>query len=127
MSYQSLTLIGNVGNVQPLRELDGDRKVLNFSLAVNERYGDNETTTWFRCAVWNRMAEALAPYIVTGKQLHISGSLVPDENGSPRVYEANDGSHRASYEVRVRDLTLLGRKGDGEGSAPAQDAGDIPF
>lgn len=113
----NLTIAGNVGNVRGPNDV-GDKRVLNFSIAVNE---GRDRTTWFDCALWGDRADKLAPYITKGKMLAVTGSVSGD------VYEG-----KPQLKVFVRDLTLP-PKGQGAEQAPSQPAQDsfddseVPF
>jgi single-stranded DNA-binding protein len=48
MSYQNTLIIGNVGGEVTLRTTTTGKQVANFSVAVNERFGDQEQTSWFQ-------------------------------------------------------------------------------
>ena len=113
---QELTLVGNLGNDQELREFNGT-KVTNLSVADNRRFErttaegpvqENEVI-WFDVAVWGAQAEACVKYLKAGRQVLIQGSLIPDESGNPKVFERNDGSPGSKFEVRARRVQFLGR------------------
>lgn len=86
-----VAIAGNVGSVRGPNDV-GDKRVLNFSIAVNE---GRDRTTWFDCALWGDRADKLAPYITKGKMLAVTGSVSGD------VYEG-----KPQLKVFVRDLTL---------------------
>ena len=48
MSFQNTTIVGNVGWVGEKRFTPTGKEVINFNVAVNERYGESERTTWFK-------------------------------------------------------------------------------
>lgn len=130
---QLLTIAGNVGNVQPLREAGSD-KVLNFSIAVDngkDKNGEKRDPLWVRCSLWGKRAESLAPYIAKGSKLTVSG------RPGVSVYEG-----KGSLELTVSELTLMSSKSDSERSGgggssdgyqepvkskPDYDDDDVPF
>jgi single-strand DNA-binding protein len=65
----------------------------------------------------------------------VEGRLVPDkETGGPRVYQKNDGTSGAAFEISASTVRFLSAKGEVEGEATAgetaphgEDTGDIPF
>lgn len=104
---QQLTIAGNVGNVQPVREVGSD-KVLNFSIAVDngkDKNGEKRDPLWVRCSLWGKRAESLAPYIAKGSKLAVSG------RPGVSVYEG-----KGSLELTVSELTFMSSKSDGERS-----------
>lgn len=92
------TFAGNVGRAD-LRSTPSGQMVLNFSVAVRTGWGDKEKTLWVACALWGERAEKLAPYVVKGTRLTVSGDV------DVRQYEAKDGM-RAELTCNVQRLTL---------------------
>lgn len=101
---------GNLGRDCEQRYTPNGDAVVSFAVAVKSGFGDKETTTWARCAMFGKRGEAVAPYLLKGQQVGVVGEV------SMREYE-KDGQKRQSLEVRVNDLTLLGGKQGGD-SAP---------
>ena len=78
--------------------------VAAFSCAVDSGYGDKKKTTWTNCSYFGKRGEAVAPYLLKGTQVAISGEV------TNREYTDKDGNKRTSLDVRVNDITLLGSK-----------------
>lgn len=79
-----ITLIGNAGHDVELRFTSTGRQVANFSVAVNERWTDNEgqqqeRTTWVRIVCWMARAEFASKYVTKGKRMLIRGKLTGAE------------------------------------------------
>mgnify|MGYP001176831431 FL=1 len=111
------SFVGNLGKDAETRYLQSGDPVVSFSVGVNAGYGDKATTTWARCSMFGKRGEAVAPYLVKGQQVAISGEA------SLREYTDKQGQSRASLEVRVNDLTLVGKKPEGQQAAqPRQQA-----
>jgi single-strand DNA-binding protein len=87
--------------------------IVSFAVAVKSGFGDNETTTWARCAMFGKRGTAVSAFIVKGQLVGVSGEL------SAREWSDKEGQKRTSIEVRVNDLTLLGKR---DGQAPQQSA-----
>lgn len=118
-----------------LRYLPTGDAVVSFPVAVKAGYGDKASTTWARCSMFGKRGESVAPYLVKGQLVGIVGEM------SVRGWKDKEGNTRTSIEVRVGDLTLLGRKDAADEpqqapQAPKQDAqgsgfddfdSDIPF
>ncbi len=64
--------------------------------------GRDKPAIWWRCSIFGKRAEALAPYLKKGQQVTIVGSV------SEREYTDKDGAKRTSMDVRVNDLALQG-------------------
>lgn len=87
----------------------GDTTVTKFSVANNSGYGDKKKTHWIDCDLWGSRGEKLSMYLTKGQSVLVYGEL--DLN----VYQAKDGSTKASFKCRVTDLELIGSKKDHEG------------
>lgn len=73
-----LSIIGNVGGDATLGTLPSGTPVADFSVAVNETFKDRNQqeqsrTTWVKCSIYGKRAEALAPYITKGIAVFVSG------------------------------------------------------
>jgi len=126
-----LILIGYLGKDAELRYTPDGRQICQFSVAASRKWKSKEgevktRTNWYRCQLWGRRGEALLPYLEKGIRVSIIGRLNGDEHGGPRVWQAEDGSARASFEVVVEDLELLGG-GSSHGAAPKAAAGENDF
>lgn len=107
-----MQVIGNLGKDCVVNTVNG-KNVINFTVAHTEKYRDSqgnnqEKTTWVDCAYWTDRT-AIAPYLQKGQQVFVEGS--PEV----RSFTRNDGTSGASLSLRVREVQLLGRKGDNVG------------
>ena len=104
-----MQVIGNLGKDCVVNTVNG-KNVINFTVAHTEKYKDSqgnnqEKTTWVDCAYWTDRT-AIAPYLQKGQQVFVEGA--PEV----RSYTRNDGTAGASLSLRVREVQLLGRKGE---------------
>jgi len=104
-----MQVIGRLGKDCTVNTVNG-KNVINFSVAHSEKYKDNqgnmqEKTIWVECAYWTDRT-AISPYLMKGTQVFVEGS--PDV----RTYQKNDGTTAATLSLRVREVQLLGNKGD---------------
>lgn len=97
------TVAGNVGKDAVLRHTPQGDPVLNFSVGVTERKGQENVTLWVDCSLWGKRAESLEQYISKGSKVTVSGQA------GVRVHEG-----KAYMTMRVSDVTLQGSKQDGE-------------
>jgi single-strand DNA-binding protein len=141
--YQKIIVVGNLGGDPEMRYLPDGTAVTNFSVATNRRWTDQRTgqpvdeTTWFRVSVFGRQAESANQYLSKGRQVLVEGRLQPDaQTGGPRLWTGQDGTVRASYEIRALTVQFLGGRdqvgdmGGGDsfgGGAPVEEEDDIPF
>ena len=108
MSYQNVTIVGNVGRDAEIKYTQQGIAVLKFSVAVNKTIGRGDdrkqTTTWFNVTLWRERAEALVPYIKAGMQVLVTGEV----QVSP--YIDKNGKAAASLELTADDVKLLTSK-----------------
>ncbi len=123
MSFNKITLVGNLGRDPELRYTPQGTPVCSFSLATNERRKDrttgenNDITTWFRVALWGRQAETASQYLTRGRPVYIEGRLRVEE------WTDRDGKARHTLEVNATDMQFIGGgRADEAGSAPAKAA-----
>ena len=101
-------LIGNVGNDPEIKTFDGGKKVVNFTLATNESYKNEngekvEQTEWHKISAWGKTADIIEKYVTKGKEIAIEGKL------THRSYEDKNGEKRFITEVVANDILLLGK------------------
>ena len=104
----TIILVGRITKDAEMRFTNDGKQVSNFDLAVDDGFGDNKQTIWFKCSVWGKRAESLTQYLTKGLSVTVSGRLSHNE-GNPRTWESKDGT-RASFEVFVNDIALQGGK-----------------
>jgi single-strand DNA-binding protein len=143
--YQTIIIVGNVGRDPEMRYTPGGQAVTSFSVATNRQYTNNngetvKETIWFRVSAWGKTGEVCNQYLKKGSKVLVEGRLTADPaTGGPRVWTAQDGSTRASFEVSAQTVRFLSSRSDAaepgmggapatdEVMAPAGDEGDIPF
>ena len=103
----SITIAGQLGRDIELRYTPAGKAVGNFSVADSQ--GRDKPTIWWNCQIWDKRAEALAPYLLKGQSVTVTGVV------TEREYE-KDGQKRKAMEIRVSDVALQGGKPE---SAPA--------
>jgi single-strand DNA-binding protein len=104
MSYCKLIIQGNVGNQPEWRFTSDGKEVANFSIAVSEKRGQTESTTWFRCAAFGKTAEVVNKYVEKGSNVLVDGRI------ASRKFTDKNGTERESWNVTVDHLQLLGSK-----------------
>jgi single-strand DNA-binding protein len=148
--HLKLTVIGHLGGDPDMRYFPDGTAVTSFSLATTRKWTTDsgqkmEETTWLRCSVRGKRAEAANQYLTKGSKIFVEGRLKPDPNtGGPRLWQRQDGTVAASYEMVVESFVFLGssegRQGGhaavpqedgysdaGMGQGGAIDEDDIPF
>jgi single-strand DNA-binding protein len=125
---KNLTIAGNIGKSAELRSTGNGEKVAGFSVAVDDGFGDKKRTLWFDVSIWGKRSETLAPMLVKGTKVCVSGDLSTREH---------DG--KTYLTLRANEVTLQSPRAgsdDGVGNArePARQASqrdnlndEVPF
>lgn len=132
--YHTIIIAGNVGKDPEMRYTPSGQAVTSFSVATNRQYKtkDGESvkeTVWFRVTTWGKQAEVCHQYIKKGMKVLVEGILTADKaTGGPRVYQKQDGTSAASFEVNASTVRFLSSV-DGKDTAPAhaEAEDDLPF
>ncbi|AJD92306.1 single-strand DNA-binding protein SSB [Jeotgalibacillus malaysiensis] len=102
-----VTLVGRLTKDPELKEIAGNRQVLNITLAVNRPFknqaGEFEAD-FIRCTIWNRNAQNTSAYCEKGSLVGIVGSI------QSRSYEREDGIRQYTTEVYVETVRFMDRK-----------------
>lgn len=114
-SFNQITLIGNVGNLE-VKTFTNGGKIVEASLATTKRWKDrngdpHEETQWHRLIIGGPLADTAERYVSKGDPLMVQGEM------TYRQWETREGEKRTSPEVRVQTLQLLARKE--QAAAPA--------
>lgn len=116
MTLNRFSFIGRLGKDAEVRQLDGGKAVIKFSVAVTEKWKDREgnkkeKTDWIECEIWDNSGKAnLAQYIRKGSEIYVEGKPYA------RAWAKEDGTLIAVQCVRVTDVQLLS-SGKGQNSA----------
>lgn len=118
MSFQKVTAIGNLGRDPELRYTPQGKAVCNFSIAVNQKKKNKDgeyedVTLWFRCTLWDKLAETASKYLAKGDQVYVEGALHVDN------WVDRDGNNRWTLELTCNQMTFLKNDRSGQ-QAPSQ-------
>lgn len=111
---QKIQVIGRIGKDAEVKDF-GNSQVINFSVAVSEKYTNKQTgeittnTTWFECAKWGNNT-SIAQYIKKGGQIFVEGKI------NNRAWVDQSGTPQVTNGINVFEIELLGSKDDN--SAP---------
>ena len=105
--------LARLGRDCELRSTQDGTPVASLSLAMDYRAGREKATQWVDGALWGKMAETLAQYLVKGKLVCVTLDDVHIVE-----YEKRDGTAGTKLVGRVSKLELAGGREDGERTAP---------
>ena len=122
LGLNNVQIIGNLGSAPDMKYVNNDDHVVNFSVAVNERWknrnGDpQERTTWLRIVAFNGLGSACVEFLKRGDPVYVEGRL------QIREYEDKDHNPRTSVEIvasRVRFLSGPVNSGDEKHPTPGR-------
>ena len=141
--YHTLIIVGNLGKDPEMRYTPSGQAVTSFPVASNRKYTSSNgeqvnETIWFRISAWGKQAEICNQYLKKGSKVLVEGRLTPDKTtGGPRIWQKQDGTSGASFEVNAQTVRFLSTRAEADAGGPAaSDAGematapaedDIPF
>ena len=106
---QTIIIAGKIGRDAELRNTQGGDSVCSFSVAVDQRDGRDKSTNWWRVSLWGKRGEALAPYLLKGTSVTVTGDFaLGDYEGKPQL------------NIRANGSALQGSRGDGSLGAPSE-------
>ena len=121
MFYKCI-IAGHLGRDPEMRYLPDGTAVTNFSIAVNDGWGENKKTIWFRVSAWRKQAETVNEFLAKGSKVLIEGRIRADDNGNPRLWNRQDGSVASSFELSATNVTFLNSKSENEALNSESDA-----
>jgi len=106
LGLNNVQIIGNLGGTPEMKYLNNSDHVVNFSVAVNERWKNRRipgSTTWLRIVAFNGIGSACAEHLKKGDGVYVEGRL------QIREYQDKDHVERTSVEVVASKVRFLGR------------------
>ena len=90
----NITLYGRLGQDAEEKILPSGQRLLNLSLATDNKKGGNKETLWWRVTIWGDKFKAMEPYLKKGSALVVVGVM-----HYPRIYQDQSGASQASLEA----------------------------
>lgn len=136
--YQNTVVIGHLGRDPEMRYTPDGTPVTSFSVATTRKWTNKdgqlqEKTTWFRVTTWRKQAETCNQYLKKGSKIFFRGRLTPDAQGNPRIWNGNDGTPHASFEITASTVRFLSSNNEVAGEPAVEENGggdqadEIPF
>ena len=114
-------IIGNCGKEPEMRFTPSGKPVTSFSVAVNSKFGESESTEWFNIVAWDKLAETCNQYLQKGQQVFVEGRF------QTHSWEDKEGVKHYKTEVIANKVLFLGQRKQGEETTSEIDPEDIPF
>ena len=110
----NITVTGRIGRDIEIRHMNNGDPVGGFSIADDQ--GKDKPAIWWSCDLWGKRAESLAPYLIKGQKVTVSGEV------TEREYTDKQGQQKKVMSIRVNNIDpFCGGKADGQ-QAPRQQA-----
>ena len=98
-----------IGRDAELRTTAGGKSVIGLACVYDIGWGDNKKGQWIDVSIWGKQAEALAPYLLKGKQIVIYADDIELE-----TYQKNDGTSGSKLRCRAINIDLVGSRQEGQ-------------
>ena len=125
--YQHCVVCGRVGRDADSRFTPNGKRVTSFSVATSRKWKDasgvqQEQTTWWKVTTWEKLAEICGEYVKKGMLVLVDGEV------SVSAYSAQDGTAKASLELRANNVRFLSKRGETtEAEVAPEDEDSVPF
>jgi single-strand DNA-binding protein len=106
--------IGNLGRDPETSYSQAGLAITKFSIAVPEKWKDEERTEWVRITAFGKLAEICEKYLQKGKQIYVAGRMKTSS------WE-KDGITRYSTDIIADQMQMLGSKSENQYNADRRD------
>lgn len=122
------TIVGRITKNAEINTLKNDKKVVNFSVAINDNYktkqGERkELTTYYNCSYW--INYRIAEFLTKGTLVELSGRI------SSSAWIGKDGEIKSGLNFHTSNIKLHGRNQKSEPNSyltnNQQNVNDNPF
>lgn len=87
-------IAGRLGKDPETRFTPSGQKVTTFNVAINQRKGKEEVTTWVRVTLWGERFDKMVTYLKKGSGVIVSGRMNP-----PASYTDKEGRTQIALEI----------------------------
>jgi single-strand DNA-binding protein len=100
-SFNKIIVVGYLVRAPELRFTPAGNPVCSFNIASTEKQGDKEYTTWFKVAVWGRLAEICNERLRKGDQVFVDGRLRHE------TYTRRDGEPGCTLTLQAQKVEFI--------------------
>lgn len=121
MSFNNCTFTGRLGRDPEQKTANSGMTIANFSIAVDDGYGDKKKTHWINCVAFDKTANAILQYMQKGSPILVSGK------GTIEEWTDKEGQKRQGFKLVVNQWTFFESGGNaGQNSQQPQTAQQQP-
>lgn len=125
-------LMGRLTRDPVIRHTDSGKAVCNFTVAIDNGYGEEKSADFISCVAWNKTAEFVDKYFAKGRMIIVVGRI------QTRTWEGQDGKKNYVTEVIASEVAFGESKKDaatnsaghtaaGDDFTPIDSDNDLPF
>lgn len=107
MSVNQLSISGRLGRDPELKTANNGTQICNFSVAVDDGFGDKKKTYWINCVSFKKTAENISKFFKKGDMIWVNGKLTIDE------WE-KDGQKKSAAKMIAFEFEFFSSKNDGQ-------------
>lgn len=108
-NLNNVSLQGNL--VEDPKVMGNENNVARFTVAVNNGFGENASTTYVDCVAFGKQVPVISEHLHKGKQVIVNGQLMQNR------WEDKDGNKRSKLEVRLNNFGGFFFTGNAQGSS----------
>ena len=97
-----ISIVGNVTKDIELAQTKNGTSVTDLTIAVNDGFGENKNTYFFRVIAFGAVAEACEKCLSKGSQVAVMGKL------TQRKYKNKDGVETTVHEIIANTIDFVG-------------------
>lgn len=114
-------LMGRLTKDPELRHTGTGKPVCNFSIAINNGYGENAQTDFINCVAWNKTAEFVSNYFTKGRMIIVIGRI------STRSWDGQDGNKCYATEVVASEVSFGESKNNSSAAGDSSSEDFVPL
>ena len=107
----SINIMGRITKDLELKKVGDDLSLLEFSIALDDGFGDNKKTYFFDINAWRGKADVISQYFKKGDRILVNGRL------TQKTWKSQDGGNRSKVVISLNDFDFIERKGDSGNNA----------
>lgn len=120
--YVNVTVVGGLGKDPDIRSTQSGKRIANFSVAVDQGWGESKKTEWISVVCFQeKLVELVEKYLKKGKQVALSGTLQTSS-----WEDKTSGQKKYKTEVVARDITFMDSGSSSSRTTTAPRAETVP-
>ena len=127
MNTNSVVLVGRL-TADPQKRMFDENYVVNFSIAVNDGYGEKKRVNFFTCEAWGKTGDIVVNFCGKGSRVCVTGKL------KMKKWQDKEAKNREQITIYVLGVELLDpKKSSNEPQSQTTikndgfSEGDVPF